>query len=281
MSQVINGNINDILGTIKDIQDKNVYPVYIPSLKKNVMFKEMTTKQEKTLVKTIVDSPIYNSEFIFAIREIIKENCAEEIDVDNLTVIDKTAICLSMRLKSIGSRFEYTFSGADLTKEINVAEYVDRFKDINIPKNKVVGDDTFKIECGYPTILTEYTLEKEFRSNTQELDIKNLDEAREALGNVFTNELVKYIKKITIKKDEETEVVLDMNDYTFANRISIVETIGNKVTSAIIQYIDDANKEVKEKLKIELELNTEQQKEFKTKKLNGLLEANSNFFINS
>lgn len=281
MSQVINGNINDILGTIKDIQDKNVYPVYIPSLKKNVMFKEMTTKQEKCLVKTIVDNPIYNSEFIFAIREIIKENCAEDINIDDLTIIDKTAICLTMRLKSIGNKFEYVFPNVELSKEINIEEYVERFKDINIPKNKIVGDDTFKIECAYPTILTEYNLEKEFRSNVEELDIKNIKEAREALGNVFTNELVKYIKTIKIKKDEETEVILNMGEYTFENRISIIETIGNKITNSIIEYIDEANKEVKEKLKIELELNEEQQKQYKTKKLNGLLEANSDFFINS
>ena len=57
MSEVVNGSLNDVLGAIKNVQDKNVYPVFIPSLQKTVMFKEMNTGQEKMIVKTIVDSP--------------------------------------------------------------------------------------------------------------------------------------------------------------------------------------------------------------------------------
>lgn len=281
MSEVINGNINDILGTIKGIQDKNVYPVYIPSLKKNIMFKEMTTKQEKVLVKTVVDSPIYNSEFIFAIREIIKENCAEELDVDSLTVIDKTAICLSMRMKSIGDTFEYSFKNTDIVKEIKISEYLKNFKDIEIPEDRFVENDSYKVLCGYPTIRTEYEVENEFRANSEELDIKDLNEAREALGNVFINELVKYIKQIIIKKDEKTEVVLDMSNFTFTNRITILETIGINITNLIIKYISEANKDIKEKLKIEKELSKDEQKIYNVEKVIGILETNSSFFINS
>lgn len=278
MSEVVNGSLNDVLDAIKNVQDKNVYPVFIPSLQKSVMFKELTTKQEKMLVKTIVDSPVYNSEFIFAIREIIKENCAEELDVNSLTLIDKTAICLTMRMKSIGDEFTFTFKNTGKSKNIKISEYITNYNTIKIPEDKIVGTDDVKIVCGYPTISTEYELEKEFRANTQSLEINNIEDARTAIGNVFTNELVKYIKKITIYRSGKA-MELNMDDYTFANRITILEEIGNSVSNQIVSYIEECNNLIKEKLLIELELDEDDKKKFKTEKLSSVLEAGSDFFI--
>lgn len=278
MSEVINGNLQDVLGAIKSVQDKNVYPVYIPKLQRNVMFKELNTKQEKMLVKTIVDSPIYNSEFIFAMRSIIKENCAEDIDIDSLTIIDKTAICLVMRMKSIGDTFTFTFKGKNMSKDITISDYIDDFKDIVIPEDKEVGNDDIKIVCSYPTILTEYDLEMEFRSNVEELEIKNIEQARTAIGDVFSNEIIKYIKQITVVRDD-TEMVLDMNDYSFKNRILILEEIGQTVTKEVLEYIEAANEILRGKLTIELELNESDKKKFESDTLSGMLEAGSDFFI--
>jgi hypothetical protein len=44
-----------------------VYEVPIPSLKRKVMFREVNTSQQKRLIKAIIDSPAYNTEFIFAL----------------------------------------------------------------------------------------------------------------------------------------------------------------------------------------------------------------------
>lgn len=275
MSEV---NLQDVLDTLKSVQIENVYPVYIPSLKKNVMFKEMTTKQEKAIVKTIIDSPVYNSEFIFAIREIIKENCAEDLDINKLTIIDKTAICLTMRLKSIGPTFDYTFKVANKTKTINIEEYIDKFKKLAVPDNETVGTDRVKILCGYPTINDEYELENEFRANVKEVDISTVEEARTAIGDVFSNELVKYIKEITIKKGD-VDVVLDMSKFNFKSRITILDEIGNSATNEVLQYIERANKAIRDALTIELELEDADKKKFKTDKLTSVLETGSDFFI--
>jgi hypothetical protein len=271
MSEV---NLQDALDALKGVQSENVYPVYIPSLKKNVMFKEMTTKQEKAIVKTIIDSPVYNSEFIFAIRDIIKENCAEELDIDSLTIIDKTAICLTMRLKSIGPTFDYTFKVVNKTKTIDIAEYIEKFKKVKVPEDKTVGSDSVQIVCGYPTVKDEYELENEFRANVKDVEISTVDEARKAIGDVFSNELVKYIKGVSIKGTD-----LDMSTFDFKSRIAILDEIGNSATGEVLEYIEESNKAVREALTIELELNDEDKKKFKTEKLTSILEAGSDFFI--
>lgn len=278
MSEVVNGSMNDVLGAIRTIQDKNIYSVLIPSLGKEVMFKEMNTKQEKMIVKTIVDNPVYNSEFIFAIREIIKENCAEDIDIDALTIIDKTAICLSMRMKSVGNTFTYMFKNTDKTVDIDISDYIEKFKTIKIPEDRVVGDDAIKVVCTYPSILTEYGIEREFRSNMDTLTVDNTNSARDAIGTVFTNEIVKYIKSITIERDGDT-IQLDMKDYNFKNRITILEELGNKTTNAIMGFIEEGLNSIKEVLKIELPLKGKDIEKYGTEKLTSTLETGSDFFI--
>lgn len=279
MSEAIKkGQMKDILDAINSVNEKNVYPVFVPSLQRNVMFRELTTGQEKMIVKTIVDSPIYNSEFIFAIREIIKINCTEDIGIDELTIIDKTAILLTMRQKSIGDVFTYTFKEAEKTKDIKISDYISEFEKVIIPKEVTVGNDDVQVVCAYPTILTEYELEKEFRSDFTELEVSNVADARIAIGTVFTNEIIKYIKTITIKR-EDGDMILDMNDYNFTNRIVILEQLGNRVLSEIMSYIENANKQIQEVLKIEMTLNKKDAETYGTSKLTSVLETGSDFFI--
>ena len=278
MSEVVNGNMQDVLGAIRTINDKNIYSVYIPSLEKEIMFKEMTTKQEKMIVKTIVDNPVYNSEFIFAIRDIITENCAEEINIDELTIIDKTAICLTMRMKSVGNTFSYMFKNTDKSIDITISDYVEKFKTVNIPKDTTVGTDDIKVVCSYPSILTEYALEREFRSNIDTMTINDTASARDAIGTVFTNEIVKYIKEITIKRDGDL-IQLNMQDYDFKNRVMILEELGNKTTNEIMGFIEKGLRDVKEALKIELPLTGSDVEKYGTEKLTSTLETGSDFFI--
>jgi len=269
------GQLNDILNAINEVNNKNIYPVYVPSLKKDVLFREMTTGQEKMLIKTIVDNPVYNSEFIFAIRQIIKENCAEDgLNVDELNLIDKTAICFTMRLKSIGDEFDYTFKDANMKKKVKISDYIDAFRDLSIPEDKIVGTDDIKVVCSYPSILTEYAIEKEFRPDNDNIEIKTVEEARKVLGDVFVNEIVKYIKQLSVNGTE-----FDITDLQFKDRVKILETLGNNVLSQIMSYIEDSNKEIQEALKIELELDEDDAREFGKDKLTSVLEASSDFFI--
>lgn len=244
--EVKEGEMADVLNAIRKANDKNAYEVYIPSLKRNVLFREMTTGQQKMIIKTIVDKGRYNTEFMFAIRDIIRQNCVEDIDIDTLTVIDKTAICLAMRQKSIGETFTYFSESTKSTKDINISDYIEKYKDITIPLDETITEDNITVICSYPTIHTEYVIEKDFSSI--------LDEERSyaQVDDLFTNEIVKYISQVIIRNDEE-EMVIVMDDYTFENRIKVLEHIGSKLLLRILNYIEKGNEDHKNLLIIELD----------------------------
>jgi hypothetical protein len=111
-------NVQDVLQLLKELDLTSSFEVYIPSLKKNVKFKQLNTEQFKRLLKTVVDSPIYNSEFIITANNIIKENCLEkDISTTNFNILDKLLIFIKMRIESVSPDFTF-----NLSKE-EIAEY--------------------------------------------------------------------------------------------------------------------------------------------------------------
>lgn len=276
----VTGNINDILNIVSSIAIKYKYPVFIPSLGRNVMFKELSIGQEKAIIKTIIDNPVYNTSFILIIRDIIKENCAEAIDIDGLTLIDKLAISLTMRQKSIGETFDYTFKNTNIKKTISISEYLERINKIQAIGRRVVTHNGVTVSCRYPTIADEYLLESEFKNevdkNKSQVSVDR--DINVEIGDIFINEVVKYIENISIKTETE-EIVLGMQEYTFKNRISILEKMGGGILVEILKYITDVNKEINEALTITATLSEEEKLKYNKNVITGNLEAGADFFI--
>lgn len=221
----------------------------IPSLKKDVPFNEINTSQQKRLVKSVIDSPVYNTEFIYTFREILKENCQDAtIVIDDLTIIDKLVLALALRVKSIGNNIDVEIQTKEATK-VNVGLEAAKILDIalntiqDIP-TRTFEDGYFVIECSIPTIGTEYKLERELRNRTTAIEIENIEELRQTVGDAFIGEIVKYISKVSIKDQEDALVPIDWQQFTFVNRIKVIETFKTGLLKDILGYINDVRKEV-------------------------------------
>jgi hypothetical protein len=253
MEQVKTGNINDILKLMNRANEGFAYEIFIPSLERNVMFRQINTSQQKRLIKAIIDSPAYNTEFIFALKQIIEENCIESLNVGEFTIIDKLIIALKMRAMSVGNDFKLVFKVKD-EKEDNKEESITLTIDLSklaeeaILYSKVdsltIKDDKgiYEVLCNLPTINDEYNLEDQLRRNNTQIDIKNETELRETVGNVFINEIVKYVKKINIKDQTTNNIIeIDLKDIDFKNRINILGQIPASIIKKVIDYIANVN----------------------------------------
>ena len=89
----MNTEVKDILDILEELNVSSGFDILIPSLKKEIKFKHLSTEQLKGILKTVVDSPIYNSQFITTINRIILENCLDpSVDTKILTIYDKLFI---------------------------------------------------------------------------------------------------------------------------------------------------------------------------------------------
>jgi hypothetical protein len=253
MSEIQNqtGSINDILKMMSRASESFAFEIYIPSLKRAVMFRQMTTGQQKRLLKAIIDNPAYQTEFIFAFKQIITENCIETLSVDNLTIYDKLIIAITLRSMSIGNDLELEFAiptkkneeAQKIVRKINLKDLVDKaLAEIRISPTTITDDlGIFEVFCDLPTISDEYRLEMEMRKNAN-VEIKNESELRDTVGEVFSSMLVKYIKEVKIKEGDQL-FTFDLKPLPFKDRLAIMSKLPTKVSNQIVNYINTVSKE--------------------------------------
>ena len=252
MTKNNHNDINDVLKTIQRAHNTFTYEVWIPSMKKNVPFKEISTSQQKRLLKSIIDSEVYNTEFIMALYTIIKENCTDEsVDVNDLTIIDKLVIALKMRSVSIGNEVPIKLTSKsddsiEISSSINLTKLLARVKKIiKTPSVETATHGAFTVTCGIPSILDEYSLESELRSNNEDIEIDNYDELRRSIGEKFLGETSKYVKRIEIESTQEDKepTVIDFSQVKFADRIKLIESLPAKCMEHVLGYINVIEKE--------------------------------------
>jgi hypothetical protein len=238
--------INSIIKR-KDITYASHYT--IPSLKRDVPFNEINTSQQKRLVKSVIDSPVYNTEFIYTLREILRENCQDpSINIDNLTIIDKLFLALNLRIKSIGNNVDVeieTKQGQKVSVSLDLSKILElALSSIQNIDPVVFEDAYYKIECSVPTIGTEFSIEKELRNKVTDIEIDNIQELRQTVGDAFVGEIVKYVSSVSVKDKDDTLVPVQWQQFTFANRIRVIETFKTGLLKNVLNYINSVREEV-------------------------------------
>ena len=211
--------VQDVLQLLKDLDQTNSFEVYLPSLQRPVLFKQLNTEQLKKILKTIIDSPIHNTEFTITFNSIIRDNILDaSVNVEELNVFDKTLILIKTRIESISSEYTFTLNDEEKVQleefKVNVAEVYNKFIQIlPVYNTEVVKSNNCELEISLPTLQTENRLEKELYKNVK-LEITTPEELRNTIGETFINELTKYI--ISIKVNES---MIDLNQHNFKTRI--------------------------------------------------------------
>lgn len=244
-----NENIQSVLQLLKELDKSNSFEVYLPSLQKAVPFKQLNTEQLKKLLKTVIDSPIHNTEFITTFNAVIKENILDmSINVEELNVFDKLLILIKTRIESISPEYTFILSEEEIAQlETNEKNFTVNLKHAyesfisQLPTfdQETIKSGTYEITASLPTLQTENKLEKELYKNVK-LEISTPEELRNTIGDTFINELTKYISLLKIN---DTEV--DLNALTFKNRIKIVEQLPTSAINGVLKYVEKYKNNIK------------------------------------
>jgi hypothetical protein len=231
--------VADILKELDSLSIEDSIEIFVPSLQQNVKFKKLTLKQQKDLLKTSIDENLVKLAFNILLSSIIAENIIDKVDVNSLYTLDRAAIAVSIRAKSLDNKYR-----AAEDKEINLNELVNLYSTLPLDKTKlqqVTQDNNFTVLLGAPSLsvdkeLSTYAINRMKSAPTNDLKL--------IVGELVIYELIKFIKSLKIQDKE-----IFFGSLTVKERVAIAEklpsTITNKIFDFVKQYRDIETQYVK------------------------------------
>lgn len=225
-------NQKSFIDSLKEYNESNLKKsIFVPSLGRDMVFSLLSTKQQRYIIESSLDNPIYNAVFHQKVYEIIKELSDEPDVIDSLDIFDKDAILIQLRYHYIDSKYK----DKDFTCVIeSIKESVrpDTIKTDNV--------DGFTISFKVPSMKEEYKLYKDFKkSKFYKMTPDGDDEVRGMVAILYILELSKFVSIIAIDSSGAT---VNFNDISLEKRIDILDNLGKKVASKIHDYINDMKK---------------------------------------
>jgi hypothetical protein len=230
---------NDALKALDNASSAFKVEVWVPSIQKNLTFKEIDAKQQKNLLNAAIDTSVYTSDFIKVFYQILKENLLDENNsiIDTLTVDDKTSIAIALRCQ-ISEEFNVKFND-EVTEKINLTEILNKFKNYQTPQSEVLDSESnnvkLAVEIANPTIKTELNFNENFsKEYKKEEEIKNNKELRNLISEAFICEISKYIKNIKVNN-----VDFSFGSLSFNQKIKIIEKLPSGILQKILEKISE------------------------------------------
>ena len=224
-------NVKTFLDELKQVSDTNTVSIKVPSTNKKSIFKQFNVTQQKQLLRSIfngVEGSI-NSGSIF--NNIVKDNCEDDIE---FLVCDRSAILIDLRKATIGNMFTIEDTKYDLStlKPYNIK---------NVDLEKRIKVDGIEMLAKIPTL----TLDSKINSKMVAEFSKLTDDQKQvqSIELVLIHEIIKYTDNIKIG-----EVVVNFEDISVYERVSIVNELPLALNNKIIDYITTTKKVEEEAL---------------------------------
>ena len=223
-------SFKDALGILDTLSNETfVNEAWSPSLKRNIVLKEISAKQQKALLETAIDSSMYKSTFSKTFYEIVTANSTEPKEViESLNLADKLSLALSLR-SQISSSVKVDF---DTAEEFDIAPLLENISKYVAPEPKIISITKSGISISLtlflPTMLNDFLFDSYLLKNKKKTD--DTEEVRSLITDAFLNEASKYIRDVSANDED-----LRYSTMSIAQKIQVVE----KLPAALIQQLVD------------------------------------------
>lgn len=209
-----------------------LYTAWIPSLAKDIFISELTTRQQKELIKSI-QGP-FTFEFTRNIFNLLQEAIQPPVDINKLTLIDKFMILLRLRSVSISDTVDFVFNcpkcKKDIKTQIKLTPIINAISHLNFPFCFVDVYEQYIVNVDLPNVVTELAFEE---TNTTPLPTNY----GELYGEILIRDVASFIKEITITSTHEKPKIIDFTTIPFLVRHQLVEKLPTKLLQRLWKNI--------------------------------------------
>ena len=206
------------------------FEIFVPSLNRKVKFKGLNTKQQKDAVKSALEKATAGVSFLLLLNSILRENIQEPAD---LLLSDRSYIAVCLRVLSLSSTYKKEDEIINLDFVLN--------NNISLPaelKTAEIVVDNIKITASIPSLNRDNSINIESKKKLAPLP-DNDDLPKEAVGELYINELTKYIDKIDINNNGNVISII-FDELNLAQKIQLVEKLPLTINTKLIEFINSA-----------------------------------------
>lgn len=212
---------SDIFNAFKQKFSTSLHKVRINSLDREVGFRDVTTKEQKTLSKISIENERRKDIIYDTQCELINSLCLEKgFDVYKLTEFDRIKLLMEIYEKNYFKN-EITYKCRECNREnkyqLDFQSIIDRFDKFDLSDDIYTVDDdkyVFKFKCNYPNVRTVSNFYRDYMKKYKGLD-KSQQELLDNFGNIeYINLFIKEIEMID-KSNPSDKIVADMSLLTY------------------------------------------------------------------
>lgn len=206
------------------------FEIFVPSLNRKVKFKGLNTKQQKDAVKSALEKATAGVSFSLLLNSILRENIQEPAD---LLLSDRSYIAVCLRVLSLSSTYKKEDEIINLDFVLN--------NNIPLPAELKIAEiivDNIKITASIPSLNRDNSINIESKKKLAPLP-DNDDLPKEAVGELYINELTKYIDKIDINNNGNVISII-FDELNLAQKTQLVEKLPLTINTKLIEFINSA-----------------------------------------
>ncbi len=233
-SNTTNEKLDSIISAISIVNSALSLPIYIPSLQKECIFKQITTSQEKRLVKNLLAGD--EKTFLQVILPVIKETCEDKsLDIEDLTLLDLYSIVIKLRIYSIGPDLTLRVSNKKAgSKSINVKVDLNKIYNQYIEKIKNNGDYSFTVED------LPYRIHGTLPKIKDLLDKMDTETFYDQIFDIT----VRMIDKIDLITNTGKETPIELSSLTLSEKMKVIENLPNATLTKVYEKSIENNKKI-------------------------------------
>lgn len=216
-------NFDNILNSLNNLN--KVVDIFVPSLNKTAKFTGLTAKQQKEALQCVMDKDFTGLTFSILCSEILLKNNTEKVPI---LAIEKNYLIVCLRALSLSNTYKTI---ADKIYDLNTIATTRIPLPVEL-KHATFSEGDLSVTVELPSIESELITSKESKkrlfSNNAEQTL-----TKEALGELYIDEIIKYFKSIKTPAAEVSQ-----KELTFNQKYQIVENLPIAIIAKIVEYIN-------------------------------------------
>jgi hypothetical protein len=211
-------NVKSFLEKISELETEKL-KVDVISTGKQIECAPLTFKQQKEIIATITEGIVGALRFQKVINDAILENTSNKA----LTIVDKILIAVQLRANSVGTVVKFDGEPHDILSDV-----IEKLKSVKPVTSKSIKG-VINVDLEIPTLVAENQI---ITTCVDTLKKDSDKDVGKSVGDIYTFEIVKYIKSIAIGED-----AIDFTNLSIRDRIKVVNNLPLTLNKEITTFI--------------------------------------------